>query len=147
MKHFDLDQSEEGRVWLAAALGLDALPPSCTTLIFSDKDGVMGGFAFERYTGPGGSIHIHWAGRDARWLRRDMLRMVGLYVFDQLRCKKVFGELPSSLNVSQRTLDMNGWRKVAVLEGYFPDEDVILVEATPESSWWAPKDVEGHTDG
>jgi hypothetical protein len=147
MKHFNLDTSPEAQVWMAAALGLDRLPPTCTSIVFSDKDGVMGGFVFDRYTGPGGSIHVHWAGRDSRWLSRDMLRIAGLYIFDQLGCRKVFGEMPASLDVSHRTLELNGWRKVAVLEGYFPDDDVIVVEATADSAWWAPKTVEVEPHG
>jgi len=114
------------------------MPDTAEYLAFADSHGVIGGWVFERYTGVGGSVFSHWAGRSATWLTRRMLRMSALYVFDQLGCERVYGEVPASDTRVRRIDERLGFKEIATLHGCFPHDDLVLYEMTRVNCRWLP---------
>ena len=97
---------------------------------------------FERYTGAGGSITMHWAGRDRRWLRLGMLEMCAHYVFEQLGCEKALGEVPEK-DLAVRAIDeKGGFEQVAVVPGYFPNDNLVIYELTRCKCRFLPANME-----
>jgi len=126
-------------------LGLSALHPTARILGFRDRDGIRGAFYFERYTGPGGSIHAHWVGRDRHWLKGYMLTLAFMYVYDQLGCEIIYGEVKSK-SVATRIIDEKlGFREVARLEGYYPGDDLILYALRKQDCIWLPDEFKEET--
>jgi RimJ/RimL family protein N-acetyltransferase len=102
---------------------LEAMVPSSwgvVPIVFFDDDGLLGGFAVERYTGPGGSVTLHYMGLRANWLRPGMARLVARYVFEQLECAQVIAEVAVSNERATRIVEKAGFRMVALIPNYFP---------------------------
>lgn len=105
---------------------------------FVDDEGILGGFMFERYTGVTGSVHVHWAGRDKKWLNRTMLQLVSIYVYGQLGCHVLFGEVRAS-DTDVRSIDERlGFVETATIPGYFPNDDLIIYSMTKHQCRWLP---------
>lgn len=122
-------------------LGISILPNTATFLAFRTKERVLGGWMFERYTGRGGSVCAHWASNDVkRWVDRDKLSICALYVFGQLGCKTVFGEVASSDTYVRRVNEKLGFVKCAELPGYFPDDDLVLYRLDKTACRWLPQE-------
>lgn len=132
------ETDEDAADMVVRGFGMSALHPTGRILGFRDQEGIRGAFYFERYTGPGGSIHIHWIGRDAHWLKGYMLTIAATYVYEQLKCRIAYGEVRAKLT-AVRTLDERlGFREIARLEGYYPADDMILYELRKEDCAWLP---------
>lgn len=114
-------------------LGLPKVPHECTFLAFrkDDQDHVSVGAMFERYTGEGGSVTAHWAS-EGGYVPRDVLTMAFLYVFDQLGCARMIGEVRASDAHVRRVDEKLGMKEVAVIPGYFPDDDLVIYELKRE---------------
>ncbi len=59
---------------------------------YDEMDRLMGGVLFTEYTG--GSVFIHMAGFHPRWVNKAMVYLAFDYPFNQLRVKKLFGNVP-----------------------------------------------------
>lgn len=119
-------------------LGLSALHPAGRIIGFRDKEGVRGAFYFERYTGAGGSITAHWFGRDKHWLKGYMLTCAFSYAYVQLQCRVVFGEVRAKSTAIRAIDERLGFRVMARLEGYYPDDDMLLYALRKEDCMWLP---------
>lgn len=105
----------------------------------NEDEEIVGGFMFERYTGVTGSVHTHWAGnRDQPWLSGNILKLVSIYVYDQLGCDVMFGEVRRSDKYVRRIDERIGFEKVAVLPAYFPDDDLVVYSMTKRQCRFLP---------
>lgn len=114
---------------------------------FRDKNGIRGAFLIERYTGEGGSVHVHWAGRDKNWLKKYMLTLVSMYVFDQLQCKRMYGEVRAKDSAVRAIDEKLGFKQIAVMKGYYPNDDLIVYEALKEDFPWLPPEFKENGSG
>lgn len=97
-------------------------------VISRSENGVLyGGVIYENYTGKGGSILTHIAGFNPRWINRDMLFIMFDYPFRQLDCTQAFGQVAAKNEEVRRFNKSIGWEEHFVLEGVFPDDDMILL--------------------
>ena len=113
-----------------------------------DNDDVVGGFMFERYTGVTGSVHAHWAGSpDRPWMTRNVLSLVAIYVFDQLECHIMYGEVRASDTVVRKMDERLGFVETAVLPAYFPDDDLIIYSMTKQQCRFLPTAYKETFDG
>jgi hypothetical protein len=88
---------------------------------------LRGGVVYSGYTGRGGSVGMHAAGLDPRWISRDLLWVCFDYPFNQLAVKKIFGQVPAS---KPDVLDFDlalGFKYVTTIEDVYPDGDMILL--------------------
>ena len=138
------EEDADARAMVAEKCGVRELPPGARIIAFRDKHGVRGVFLFERYTGVNGSIHAHWAGRDPMWLKGYMLTLVFMYAFDQLGCRKIFGEVKAKDARVRRIDEKLGFREVARLEGYFPEDDLIVYELNKQDCVFLPDEFKEH---
>ena len=119
-------------------LGLSGLHPTARIIAFRDREGIRGAFYFERYTGPGGSVHAHWCGRDARWLKGYMLTLAFMYAYDQLRCQIIFGEVKAKSAQTRAIDEKLGFKEITRLVGYYPGDDLILYSLHKQDCVWLP---------
>jgi len=131
------EDDEEAVAMLLEGLGMVELPSQARVIGFRDKDGMRGAFLFERYTGVNGSIHAHWTGRKG-WLKGYMLTLAFMYAFDQLKCRKIFGEVHGKAKNTQKLDKKLGFREVARLEGYYTSDDLIIYELKKQDCAWLP---------
>ena len=61
---------------------------------YTDTDRLLGGVLFTEYRG--GSVAIHMAGFDPRWVNKAMIYLAFDYPFRQLKVKKLIGLVPES---------------------------------------------------
>lgn len=143
------EEDQEAVQMILGRCGISALRDGDRIIGFRDKQGVRGGFLCERYTGPGGSIHVHWAGRDKHWLKGYMLTLVGMYVFDQLSCEIMYGEVRAKDEAVRKIDEKLGFDPVARLAGYFPNDDLIIYEVRKNDFTWLPDEFkdQGEVDG
>lgn len=110
----------------AAGAAFNPLVDQCIARV-TPQGNLRGGMAYTNYTGLGGSISMHVAGFDRRWLSRDLLWVAFSYPFDQLCLKQIFGQVHA-----RRFADLNlflsaGFRAVTTIEDVYPDGDMILL--------------------
>lgn len=140
-----VDETDEDAARLIIGqAGLGGLPPLGRIMAFRDRDGIRGGFLFERYTGEGGSIHVHWAGRDRHWLKKYMLILGFTYMFEQLGCRVVYGDVRAK---ATGVIDIDyrlGFRAVHRFKGYYPDDDLIVFQMHKnQCKWLKPEEEQG----
>lgn len=126
---------------LATEIGI-FFNPVCDHCISNEKDGrLLGGVIFQGFTGA--SIQIHVAGFDPRWIDRDMLWMAFVYPFEQLKVKKLIGQIPSD---NRKALDFN--RKLGFIEetrvaGVYRTGDMVVMTMTREQCRWLNRGSRG----
>lgn len=137
------------RQFFAQKTGVDTTTERSRVLGFKDSTSgeILGVWLFERYTGVTGSVHSHWAGKDGPWLTKDMLTLVAVYVFDQLGCSRVYGEVAASDTYVRKVNEKLGFREVAVLHGYFPDDDLVIYSLEKRDCRWLPAGFKEVADG
>lgn len=90
------------------------------------RDGfVLGGAVYYHSTGE--SIAAHIAAFDEHWLNRDLLWVMFDYPFNQLCVKRIFGEISEDNTAALRFNEKLGFRKVARIEGVFPNNTACIV--------------------
>lgn len=113
------------------------LPPSIVTSIGVIRDGmIVGGVIFQDYTGRDGSVKIHVASIDKRWITPDMLWVTFDYPFNQLGVRKLIGEVPSYNHMAIKFDEKVGFKKIATIEGVFPNGDLLVYEMKREDCRW-----------
>lgn len=138
------------RAFVMIKTGLSA-PASATQVlgfINAEKEELAGAFMFERYTGVGGSAYLHWAaGDDRRWLNRTVMNIVAVYAFVQLGVERVFGEVRASDTYVRKIDERLGFKEMAILPGYFPDDDLVVYSITKQECRWLPDEYKESPDG
>lgn len=132
------ENDAEMREFLLRKLGLSQMPAGGRILGFKTDTGPVVGWLFERYTGPGGAVHTHWAGRKHFFLKRYMLTLVAMYVFDQMKCEVVVGEVPASDLYVRSADEKLGFKEVATIKGYFPGDDLVIYTMTRDACRFLP---------
>lgn len=111
--------------------------PAADRCISREENGLLlGGTLLSGYTGKGGSISVHIAGFTPTWMTRDLIWVTFDYIFNQLGCAKLFGQVPAS---NQKALEFDlkmGYKVEHVIEGVFPDGDLYLVAMRREGCRW-----------
>ena len=109
--------------------------PACDQVISITSQGkLLGGNVLTGYTGA--SIHLHTAGFAPRWATRDFLWVAFDYPFNQLGCKKVFGQVPE-YNKQALEIDLKlGFKVVARIEDVFPDGACLVLALAREDCRW-----------
>jgi len=111
-------------------------PEVDTNIARVDGNNLLGGVTYTGYTGPGGSIHMHTAGFSPNWANRDFLWLIFHYPFEQLKVKKVFGQVPET-NTKALEIDLRlGFKIVAKIEDVFPDGACYLLSLGREDCRW-----------
>jgi len=105
------------------------------TCISRSKDGrLLGGVIYTNYTGA--SITMHTAGFDPAWVNRDMLWVCFHYPFVQLKCNKLFGQVPA-WNVKALEFDLHlGFKEECIIRDVYPEGDMILLSMRKEDCRW-----------
>jgi RimJ/RimL family protein N-acetyltransferase len=79
---------------------------------------------------------MHTAGFATRWATRDFLWALFDYPFNQLGCKKVFGQVPES---NKRALEIDlklGFKVVARIKDVFPDGACLVLALARKDCRW-----------
>lgn len=99
-----------------------------------DQGELLGGVIFTAYTGH--SIHMHMAGFRDKWASRDLIWCVFDYPFNQLGCKRVFGQVPET-NRKALEIDLKlGFKIVTHIDDVFPDGGVYVLSMTRDDCRW-----------
>jgi RimJ/RimL family protein N-acetyltransferase len=101
----------------------------------TDSDGkLLGGVIYDGLTGP--CIFAHQASFNKRWLSRDMLWVMFDYPFNQLKCKKICGTIPSS-NLGLLAFNVKlGFKVEATIKDAYPDGDMLVMSMTRDECRW-----------
>lgn len=76
------------------------------------------------------------AGFRPDWANRDMLWVAFDYPFNQLGCKKLFGQVPES-NPKALEIDLKlGFKIIAKIDDVFPDGALIVVALDRDDCRW-----------
>lgn len=111
--------------------------PECDVAIARIEGAELyGGVTYQGYTGEGGSIHMHIAGFRANWMCRDFLWMIFDYPFNQLDCRKVFGQIAKSNTRSLEIATRLGFKVEHEVEGVFPDGPCLYLGLVRENCRW-----------
>lgn len=119
---------------IAKAAGCTFNPEVDRVISVTREGNLVGGNIFTGYTGA--SIHTHTAGFAPGWATRDFLWCIFDYCFNQLGCKKVFGQVCES---NKRALEIDlklGFKIVARIEDVFPDGACFVLEIAREDCRW-----------
>lgn len=104
-----------------------------------DGDRVLAGVVFEDYSGPGGSVCLHVAVAHPNVPLRKLITTCFMYAFNQLAVEKLIGLVPST-NKEALTFDVKlGFKPEAVIEGAFPDGDLVVLTMNREQCRYLPK--------
>lgn len=100
----------------------------------SDHGGLLGGVIYTNYTGA--SITMHVAGFVDQWINRDMLWVCFHYPFMQLKCNKLFGQVPA-WNVKALEFDKHlGFKEECIIRDVYPEGDMVLLSMYKEDCRW-----------
>lgn len=109
--------------------------PACDVCISrSHDDKLLGGVIFQQFTGA--SITIHVAAFDPHWINPDMLWITFHYPFEQLKVKKIFGQVPQD---NSRALEFDrklGFKVETIIRDVYPDGDMVLLSMYREDCRW-----------
>lgn len=93
---------------------------------------LRGGVVYENWTGEGGSVLVHIASTDKRWINRDMLWVMFDYPFNQLKVTQAFAQVAAKNEDCLKFSKSVGWSEVIRLDAVFPDDDMILLRLRRE---------------
>lgn len=109
------------------ATGGDFASVTMEVISRTENGELYGGVIYENYTGKGGSVLVHIGGFKPHWINRDMLFIMFDYPFRQLDCKQAFCQVRAKNTHTLEFCKSFGWEEVIVLEGVFPDDDMVLM--------------------
>lgn len=119
---------------IAKEAGCTFNPETDQVIAVTSQGKLLGGNIYTGYTGA--SIHLHMAGFEPAWANRDFLWVAFDYPFNQLGCKKVFGQVPET-NLKALEIDLKlGFKIVARIEDVFPDGACLLLALAREDCRW-----------
>jgi len=119
---------------IANAAGCIFNPAADRVISVTSEGNLLGGNIFTGYTGA--SIHTHTAGFAKNWANRDFLWAIFDYPFNQLGCKKVFGQVPE-YNTKALEIDLKlGFKIEAKIDDVFPDGACLVLSLAREDCRW-----------
>jgi RimJ/RimL family protein N-acetyltransferase len=121
-------------IQIAAAAGTIYNPVADQCISRTEDGELLGGVLFQAYTGA--SIGMHMAGFRPKWANRDMLWAGFHYPFEQLKCERVFGQVPASNRLALEIDLKLGFKEVARIPRLYPGDDAIIVCMEREECRW-----------
>lgn len=119
---------------IASKCGTTYNPVADQCIARTDDEGLLGGVLFQAYTGA--SIGIHMAGFTERWANRDMLWAAFHYPFAQLKCQRVFGQVPET-NTAALEINLKlGFKEVARIPGVYDDGAAVIFAMEKDQCRW-----------
>jgi len=98
------------------------------------EDELLGGVIYTAFTGV--SIHLHMAGFKDHWANRDLIWAIFDYPFNQLKCKKVFAQVPET-NTKALEIDLKlGFKIVTKIDDVYPDGGVYVLSMSRGDCKW-----------
>jgi RimJ/RimL family protein N-acetyltransferase len=110
---------------------------------------LLGGVVYTAFN-PGGSIAMHMAGFNKRWVSQDLVWMCFDYPFNQLKVKKVFAPVPSNNTKAIAINRRLGFLREYIIPDVFDDCDLYLMDMYRDECKWlkiTPKGYIGGNDG
>lgn len=110
--------------------------PEADTVIsrVDEEEELLGGMIYTAFTRA--SIHMHVAGFRNNWANRDFLWCIFDYPFNQLGCKKVFGQVVET-NTKALEIDLKlGFKIVTKIDDVYPEGGVYVLGMTREECKW-----------
>ena len=133
MSKIEFNNLEHGFA-IAEASGTNFNPNIDQVISVTSEGNLLGGNLYTGYTGA--SIHLHMAGFAPNWASRDFLWVAFDYPFNQLGCKKVFGQVPET-NTRALEIDLKlGFKIEARIEDVFPDGACLVLSLAREDCRW-----------
>jgi hypothetical protein len=119
---------------IAKAAGCHFNPEVDRVISVTSEGNLLGGNIYTGYTGA--SIHLHMAGFTPNWANRDFLWIAFDYPFNQLGCKKVFGQVPE-YNTRALEIDLKlGFKVEARIDDVFPGGACLVLSLAREDCRW-----------
>jgi hypothetical protein len=119
---------------IAAAAGCTFNPSADQVISVTSTGNLLGGNIYTGYTGA--SVQLHMAGFTSNWANRDFLWVAFDYPFNQLGCRKVFGQVPET-NTRALEIDLKlGFKIEAKIDGVFPDGACLVLSLAREDCRW-----------
>jgi RimJ/RimL family protein N-acetyltransferase len=119
---------------IAQEAGFVYNPASDQVIARVENGELLGGVTYTGYTGA--SIQLHMAGFRHGWANRDFLWMAFDYPFNQLGCRKVFGQVPETNTLALEIDQKLGFKIIAKIEDVFPDGACIVLALAREDCRW-----------
>lgn len=119
---------------LATAAGVPFNPAVDVVISRTKSDVLLGGVILNGYTGTSMTAHI--AGFDPRWVSQDMIWVVFNYIFVQLKCNKLFGQVAATNSKALEFDRKLGFKEEARIKEVFPDGDLIVLAMKKEDCRW-----------
>ena len=121
------------------------IPPSGGAAIgLLRDDELVAGVLYEDFTGEGGSITGTIAVVPGAVMGKEFTRAIFAYPFKQLGVGKIIA-LVSNINwKSVRLVNHMGFIETAVVQGYYPDADLIVFEMSATDCRWLGDEHEVH---
>jgi len=119
---------------IAAASGTIFNPAVDQVIARVENGRLWGGVTYQGYTGA--SIQVHMAGFVPRWCDRDTLWVTFDYPFNQLNCRKVFGQVPETNAKSLEICLRLGFKIIAKIDDVFPDGACLVLALAREDCRW-----------
>lgn len=133
MRQIEFNNAEHG-YRIAKAAGCIFNPAADQVIAVTSQGKLLGGNIFTGFTGA--SIHTHTAGFEPNWATRDFLWVLFDYPFNQLGCRKVFGQVPET-NTRALEIDLKlGFKIVAKIDDVFPDGACLVLSLAREDCRW-----------
>lgn len=109
-------------------------PESDVCLARFKGDQLLGGIIYTGFTGS--SIAMHVAGFVPDWVNKEMLWAAFDYPFNQLKVKKVFGEVPAD-NMKALEFDRKlGFKEEARIKDVYPEGDLVVLAMYRDECRW-----------
>jgi RimJ/RimL family protein N-acetyltransferase len=124
------DFNDGNRIARAAGTSFNPLVDRCITRVSRNGDELLGGVVYRDWTGIGGSIAMHVASFREGWINRTLLWICFDYPFNQLKVKKIFGQVPE-WNTKAYEFDKHlGFQDEAVIQDVYPQGNMMLLSMT-----------------
>lgn len=99
-------------------------------------DDFVAGVLYEDFTGEGGSITATIAVAPGAVMVREFVSAIFAYPFKQLGVGKIIALVSSTNWKSVRLVKHMGFVETAVVQGYYPDADLIVFEMSAANCRW-----------
>jgi RimJ/RimL family protein N-acetyltransferase len=99
-------------------------------------DEIVAGVLYEDFTGEGGSITATISVAPGAVMTKEFVSAIFAYPFKQLGVGKIIALVSSTNWKSARLVKHMGFVETAVVQGYYPDADLIVFEMSAANCRW-----------
>jgi len=123
--------------WVFKRIGRTWSPEGREVIGLVDGEEIIGGVVFEDCTQRAITAHMAWG--DPSISPRRLIKAVFWYAFMDLGVEKVLGFVNSANTAALKTDLRLGFRPEAVIEGVFPDGDMVVMVMNRSVCPWIPR--------